>query len=313
MKKVYLIDVSRRLLIFVLLLGGYITQTAAADIYVPVKDVLSYYEGTSDANAEQLKSHIQSLLQGVVDQSDQAAIISDVTIRGNGGDQTGDLVAGSYNYTFKVTSTSSITLNFERTIGTGNINPATLFGELDHDQVVVSNAIEIKARQAVGDLKFPANWGNYVYGTSVSDLHSKIQVLDMPGVSFNDASVFLVKDGVSAQYTGNNMLEAGKYDVVITFPPTDQFAYEPGLTNCTKQATGSYISTKQLIVKEKPIDNTVFPVFAEKVGGLGELDPASNLNLNRIKNLIRNNITSSDDFISEIKIYSGNGLSLIHI
>ena len=86
----------------------------------------------------------------------------------------------------------------------------------------------------------------------------KIQVLDMPGVSFNDASVFLVKDGVSAQYTGNNMLEAGKYDVVITFPPTDQFAYEPGLTNCTKQATGSYISTKQLIVKEKPIDNTVF-------------------------------------------------------
>lgn len=309
MKKVYLIDVSRRLLIFVLLLGGYITQAAAADIYVPVKDVLSYYEGTSDANAEQLKSHIQSLLQGVVDQSDQAAIISDVTIRGNGGDQTGDLVAGSYNYTFKVTSTGSITLNFERTIGTGNINPATLFGELDHDQVVVSNAIEIKAHQAVGDLKFPANWGNYVYGTSVSDLHTKIQVLDMPGVSFNDASVFLVKDGVSAQYTGNNMLEAGKYDVVITFPPTDQFAYEPGLTNCTKQATGSYISTKQLIVKEKPIDNTVFPVFAEKVGGLGELDPASNLNLNRIKNLIRNNITSSDDFISEIKIYSGNGFT----
>ena len=41
MKKVYLIDVSRRLLIFVLLLGGYITQAAAADIYVPVKDVLS--------------------------------------------------------------------------------------------------------------------------------------------------------------------------------------------------------------------------------------------------------------------------------
>ena len=66
MKKVYLIDVSRRLLIFVLLLGGYITQAAAADIYVPVKDALSYYEGTSDANAEQLKSHIQSLLQGVV-------------------------------------------------------------------------------------------------------------------------------------------------------------------------------------------------------------------------------------------------------
>lgn len=44
MKKVYLIDVSRRLLIFVLLLGGYITQAAAADIYVPVKDVLSYKE-----------------------------------------------------------------------------------------------------------------------------------------------------------------------------------------------------------------------------------------------------------------------------
>lgn len=150
MKKVYLIDVSRRLLIFVLLLGGYITQTAAADIYVPVKDVLSYYEGTSDANAEQLKSHIQSLLQGVVDQSDQAAIISDVTIRGNGGDQTGDLVAGSYNYTFKVTSTSSITLNFERTIGTGNINPATLFGELDHDQVVVQMLSRSKpARQSV--------------------------------------------------------------------------------------------------------------------------------------------------------------------
>ena len=29
MKKVYLIDVSRRLLIFVLLLGGYITQAIA--------------------------------------------------------------------------------------------------------------------------------------------------------------------------------------------------------------------------------------------------------------------------------------------
>ena len=71
MKKVYLIDVSRRLLILVLLLGGYITQAVAADIFVPVKDVLSYYEGTSDANAEQLKSHIQSLLQEAVDQSDQ--------------------------------------------------------------------------------------------------------------------------------------------------------------------------------------------------------------------------------------------------
>lgn len=145
MNKVYLIDVSRRLLILVLLLGGYITQAVAADIYVPVKDVLSVYEGTSNANAEQLKSHIQSLLQEAVDQSDQTATISDVTIRG-GGDQTGDLAAGSYNYTFKVTSTSTITLNFERAIGTGNINPATLYGTLDHEQVVVSNAIEIKAR-----------------------------------------------------------------------------------------------------------------------------------------------------------------------
>lgn len=93
MKKVYLIDVSRRLLIFVLLLGGYITQTAAADIYVPVKDVLSYYEGTSDANAGAVKIPYPKFIAGVVDQSDQAAIISDVTIRGNGGDQTGDLVA----------------------------------------------------------------------------------------------------------------------------------------------------------------------------------------------------------------------------
>lgn len=141
MNKVYLIDVSRRLLIFVLLLGGYITQSVAADIYVPVKDVLSVYEGTSDANAEQLKAHIQSLLQEVVDLSDQTATISDVTIRGAGGDQTGDLVAGSYNYTFKVTSSSTVTLNFERAIGTGNINPATLFGILDHESVVVTNAI----------------------------------------------------------------------------------------------------------------------------------------------------------------------------
>ena len=59
MKKVYLIDVSRRLLILVLLLGGYITQAVAADIFVPVKDVLSVYEGTGNANAEQLKAHIQ--------------------------------------------------------------------------------------------------------------------------------------------------------------------------------------------------------------------------------------------------------------
>lgn len=309
MKKVYLIDVSRRLLIFVLLLGGYITQAIAADIYVPVKDVLSYYEGTSEANAEQLKSHIQSLLQEAVDLSDQSAIISDVTIRGTGGNQTGDLVPGDYNYTYKVTSTGTVTLNFERTIGTGNITPANLFGILDHEEVRVTNAIEIKARQAVGNLKFPANWGNYVYGTSVSDLHTKIQVLDMPGVSFNDASVFLVKDGASVQYTGSNLLEAGKYDVVVTFPPTGQFAYEPTLANCAKQETGSYISTKQLVVKEKPIDNTVFPVFAEKVGGLGELDPASNINLNRIKRLITNNISSSDDFISEIKVYSNSNFT----
>lgn len=306
MNKVYLIDVSRRLLIFVLLLGGYITQAVAADIYVPVKDVLSVYEGTSDANAEQLKAHIQSLLQEVVDLSDQTATISDVTIRGAGGDQTGDLVAGSYNYTFKVTSSSTVTLNFERAIGTGNINPATLFGILDHESVVVTNAIEIKARQTVGNLNFPANWGNYVYGTPVSDLNTKIQVSGMSGVSLTDASVFLVKDGVETLYTGNNSLEAGEYDVVLTFPPTEQFAYSPSLSNCTQQAIGSYISTAKLKVKEKPINNTVFPVFAEGVGGLGKM--AANTNLNRAKNQINNNINPSD-FISEIKIYSDANFS----
>lgn len=248
MKKVYLIDVSRRLLILVLLLGGYITQAVAADIFVPVKDVLSVYEGTGNANAEQLKAHIQSLLQEAVDQSDQTATISDVTIRGGGGDQTGDLAAGSYNYTFKVTSTSTITLNFERATGTGNINPTTLFGILDHEQVVVTNAIEIKARQSVGNLNFPSNWGNYVYGTPVNDLSSKIEVLNMPGVSFNDASVYLVKDGLSILYTGNNSLDAGEYDVQLTFPPTEQFAYTPALSNCTQQAVGSYISTVKLKV-----------------------------------------------------------------
>ncbi|WP_288205162.1 MBG domain-containing protein [uncultured Parabacteroides sp.] len=306
MNKVYLIDVSRRLLIFVLLLGGYITQAVAADIYVPVKDVLSVYEGTSDANAEQLKAHIQSLLQEVVDLSDQTATISDVTIRAAGSDQTGDLAAGSYNYTFKVTSTSPVTLNFERAIGTGNITPPTLFGTLDHEQVVVTNAIEIKARQAVGNLNFPANWGNYVYGTPISDLSNKIQVSDMSGVSFIDASVFLVKDGVETLYTGNNSLDAGEYDVVVTFPPTEQFAYSPSLSNCTQQAIGSYISTAKLKVKEKPINNTVFPVFAEGVGGLGKM--AANTNLNRVKNRINNNINPSD-FISEIKVYSDANFS----
>ena len=309
MKKVYLIDVSRRLLIFVLLLGGYITQAIAADIYVPVKDVLSYYEGTSEANAEQLKSHIQSLIQDVVDQSGESATVSDVTVRGGGSAHTGDLVAGSYNYTFNITASSG-TINFFRAIDQNPITPNRVDGPTGGAvTVTVPLAIEIKARQAVGNLKFPANWGNYVYGTSVSDLYTKIQVLDMPGVSFNDASVFLVKDGASVQYTGSNLLEAGKYDVVVTFPPTGQFAYEPTLANCTKQETGSYISTKQLVVKEKPIDNTVFPVFAEKVGGLGELDPASNINLNRIKRLITNNISSSDDFISEIKVYSNSNFT----
>lgn len=306
MNKVYLIDVSRRLLILVLLLGGYITQATAADIYVPVKDVLSYYEGTSNANAEQLKSHIQSLLQGVVDQSDQSAIISDVTVRGVGVDQTGDLVPGSYNYTFKVTSSSVVTLNFERAIGTGNINPATLYGELNHDQVVVSNAIEIKARQTIGNLNFPSNWGNYVYGTPVSDLSTKIEVLGMSGVRFDHATVNLVKDGLSTLYTDNNSLEAGEYDVVLTFPPTEQFAYSPSLSNCTEEATGTYKSTVKLKVKEKPINNTVFPVFAEGVGGLGKM--AVNTNLNRAKNLIGNNINPSD-FISEIKIYSDTNFS----
>lgn len=306
MNKVYLIDVSRRLLILVLLLGGYITQAVAADIYVPVKDVLSVYEGTSNANAEQLKSHIQSLLQEAVDQSDQTATISDVTIRGGGGDQTGDLAAGSYNYTFKVTSTSTITLNFERAIGTGNINPATLYGTLDHEQVVVSNAIEIKARQSVGNLNFPSNWGNYVYGTPVNDLSTKIEVLGMSGVSFNDASVYLVKDGSSILYTGNNSLDAGEYDVQLTFPPTEQFAYTPALSNCTQLAVGSYISTVKLKVKEKPITNTTFPVFLEDVGGLGKM--AVNTNLNRAKNLIGNNINPSD-FVSEIKVYSDANFS----
>lgn len=306
MKKVYLIDVSRRLLILVLLLGGYITQAVAADIFVPVKDVLSVYEGTGNANAEQLKAHIQSLLQEAVDQSDQTATISDVTIRGGGGDQTGDLAAGSYNYTFKVTSTSTITLNFERAIGTGNITPVTLFGILDHEQVVVTNAIEIKARQSVGNLNFPSNWGNYVYGTPVNDLSTKIEVLGMAGVSFNDASVYLVKDGSSILYTGNNSLDAGEYDVQLTFPPTEQFAYTPALSNCTQLAVGSYISTVKLKVKEKPITNTTFPVFLEDVGGLGKM--AVNTNLNRAKNLIGNNINPSD-FVSEIKVYSDANFS----
>lgn len=306
MKKVYLIDVSRRLLILVLLLGGYITQAVAADIFVPVKDVLSVYEGTGNANAEQLKAHIQSLLQETVDQSDQAATISDVTIRGAGGDQTGDLVAGSYNYTFKVTSSTSITLNFERATGTGNITPTTLFGILDHEQVVVTNAIEIKARQSVGNLNFPSNWGNYVYGTPVNDLSTKIEVLGMSGVSFNDASVYLVKDGSSILYTGNNSLDAGEYDVQLMFPPTEQFAYTPALSNCTQLAIGSYVSTVKLKVKEKPITNTTFPVFLEDVGGLGKM--AVNTNLNRAKNLIGNNINPSD-FVLEIKVYSDANFS----
>ena len=55
----------------------------------------------------------------------------------------------------------------------------------------------------------------------------------MSGVSITDASVFLVKDGLEIQYTGNNSLEAGEYDVVVTFPPTEQFAYAPSLSNCT--------------------------------------------------------------------------------
>ena len=128
----------------------------------------------------------------------------------------------------------------------------------------------------------------------------------MSGVSITDASVFLVKDGLEIQYTGNNSLEAGEYDVVVTFPPTEQFAYAPSLSNCTQQAIGSYISTVKLKVKEKPINNTVFPVFAEGVGGLGKM--AANTNLIRAKNQINNNINPSD-FISEIKVYSDANFS----
>ena len=112
MNKEYLIDVSRRLLIFVLLLGGYVTQAAAADMFVPVKDVLSFYEGTGNANAEQLKVHIHSLLQDAVDQSGETATISDVEIVGG----SGDLTAASYNYKFQVSSASAITLNLFRAI-----------------------------------------------------------------------------------------------------------------------------------------------------------------------------------------------------
>lgn len=303
MNKVYLIDVSRRLLIFVLLLGGYITQAVAADIYVPVKDVLSFYQGTEYANKVQLESHIQSLLQDAVSGT---AIISEVVVqRNNGTLPPAELGVNSFSYTFNI-SGSSGDFAFRRTVGDDLItpNPIELTGSTVN--IAVSNAIEIKARQAVGNLNFPANWGNYVYGTPISDLDTKIQVLGMSGVSFIDASVFLVKDGVETLYTGNNSLDAGEYDVVVTFPPTEQFAYSPSLSNCTQQAIGSYISTAKLKVKEKPINNTVFPVFAEGVGGLGKM--AANTNLNRAKNLINNNINPSD-FISEIKVYSGANFS----
>lgn len=303
MNKVYLIDVSRRLLIFVLLLGGYITQAVAADIYVPVKDVLSFYQGTEYANKVQLESHIQSLLQDAVSGT---AIISEVVVqRNNGTLPPAELGVNSFSYTFNI-SGSSGDFAFRRTVGDDLISPTSIQLTGNTVNIAVSNAIEIKARQAVGNLTFPANWGNYVYGTPISDLSTKIQVSGMSGVSFNDASVFLVKDGDSILYTGNNSLEAGEYDVVVTFPPTEQFAYSPSLSNCTQQAIGSYISTAKLKVKEKPINNTVFPVFAEGVGGLGKM--AANTNLNRAKNLINNNINPSD-FISEIKVYSGANFS----
>ena len=303
MNKVYLIDVSRRLLIFVLLLGGYITQAVAADIYVPVKDVLSFYQGTEYANKVQLESHIQSLLQDAVSGT---AIISEVVVqRNNGTLPPAELGVNSFSYTFNI-SGSSGDFAFRRTVGDDLISPTSIQLTGNTVNIAVSNAIEIKARQAVGNLNFPANWGNYVYGTPISDLNTKIQVSGMSGVSITDASVFLVKDGLEIQYTGNNSLEAGEYDVVVTFPPTEQFAYAPSLSNCTQQAIGSYISTVKLKVKEKPINNTVFPVFAEGVGGLGKM--AANTNLIRAKNQINNNINPSD-FISEIKVYSDANFS----
>lgn len=386
-------------------------------IYLPVKDELSFFEGSEDATVAQLSSKIASLIKAEFAKYSSNIEVYDVSIIKSGQSQSGDLSAQPYTYSFKVKNPDDINFNLYRTNveAGGDISPKQITGIVDNYLVTVLNSIEImplinltvwsnsltttqpyaasedalaghirrglmqqingnplytgkidirnvvitpssaaepllpgfydysfevvalqggvKVRFAsdatpvdaeiadgtaatftvngkieiktgavvTGNLNFPTNWGNYTYGTPISDLRSKIQLTGIDGVSIDDVALYLVKDGVETLYDGNNVVDAGDYDVVLHFPTSEHYTYSPTATNSVRQSDGTYLSSNKLKVKSQPITGTIFPVFADGVGGLGKL--ANNVTLAKAKSSITDNINPSD-FISEVKIYS---------
>lgn len=133
--------------------GIKITPKDVVPVYVPTKEVLSYYAGEENANVNKLSDVIATQINKNLEDADQSLTASNIFILKSSIKQTGDLVANDYSYSFEVEpNTSDVEILFQRTPG-GKITTQV---DGTKTTVTVSNSIEIKSVHSA--LVFSANY-----------------------------------------------------------------------------------------------------------------------------------------------------------
>lgn len=181
-------------------------------IYLPVKDELSFFEGSEDATVAQLSSKIASLIKAEFAKHSSNIEVYDVSIIKNGQSQSGDLSAQPYTYSFKVKNPDDIKFNLYRTNveAGGDISPKQITGIVDNYLVTVLNSIEIMP------LINLTVWSNSLTTTQ-------------PYAASEDALAGHIRRGLMQQINGNP-LYTGKIDIrnVVVSPSSAAEPLLPG-------------------------------------------------------------------------------------
>lgn len=181
-------------------------------IYLPVKDELSFFEGSEDATVTQLSSKIASLIKAEFAKHSSNIEVYDVSIIKSGQSQSGDLSAQPYTYSFKVKNPDDIKFNLYRTNveAGGDISPKQITGIVDNYLVTVLNSIEIMP------LINLTVWSNSLTTTQ-------------PYAASEDALAGHIRRGLMQQINGNP-LYTGKIDIrnVVVSPSSAAEPLLPG-------------------------------------------------------------------------------------
>lgn len=282
-------------------LGIKVTNNKVVTIKVPAKEVLSYYTDEANANVNQLSVAIATQIDKELANAGLKLTVSAVRILKNGTQQSGNLEANDYSYSFVLEPNASGTEILFQRVPDGRI---TTNVEGSRTTVTVSNSIEIK-RVLDASIFFPAKFAAVTFGTDPSvSVRAAISLTNIPAETEGYVLSLVDAGGKEYDLSQTPTPAAGTYTVKLTFSESSDYDFSKvNVENGTK-AGNAFTATAKLTIGQQKIGEVVLPAWLPTTA-LGQLDV---MTTNRAKNRILNQISAIKG-ISSVKIYSDDNFN----